>query len=480
MVAPPILTARFRNGTISVGRLLGGTTFSQIGNTFSSAEAPGAYDLVATNRAIQFRDGLYVYQRDEIRKFNSGTSDWDVVHTLTNQNTTEGFSTHIGLFILNVNDTPRLYALYTNTSIQLQAAYSEDGTSWTDEATTGVTATQNVGRGNSRRINNTIISLWSDRSVIYTPTTNSAVSILLPGGSGTTSAADICVYNGRTFLIALDGSTSTGIPKLYELSAGAWNDVGVVFTNIGNGTNNEANSRFCLFTDSTDLFVLMCQNDEAISTAQSGTLAFRLQDNGMGGFTPTNITTSVVPASIRAGTGTNIETHRWFAFTDNETDPDNPSIYIWFLNDDSTGSYSYFEWNGPAALMTPGNIGPAHGLALAETRDGGSEYIFTSGELSVEITDVTPIVGGIRLSFRAYGDPGPDDKIVTFRFNAEGFTPDVICTLTGTATGGVAVRVGNTVEDVDADGTTIYTVDWNASANGIVVGDSVGIYPFIV
>ena len=68
---------------------------------------------------------------------------------------------------------------------------------------------------------------------------------------------------------------------------------------------------------------------------------------------------------------------------------------------------------------------------------------------------------------------GGADKTVRIYISGDEGTPATLAILQGTATGGTAVRVGNTVTQVIADGITEYTVEVNLVAMGISAGNFV-------
>ncbi len=124
--------------------------------------------------------------------------------------------------------------------------------------------------------------------------------------------------------------------------------------------------------------------------------------------------------------------------------------------------------------------------SLSTTCSMSGERIFTAGELDIIITGKQPVIGGQKVLFRAYGDPGTADKTVKFFFDTEGEPALVQATLTGAAVvesgspAGAPTRVGNEIQDIDADGTVEYSAVWDISADGVSTGDRVQLKPQVL
>jgi len=99
------------------------------------------------------------------------------------------------------------------------------------------------------------------------------------------------------------------------------------------------------------------------------------------------------------------------------------------------------------------------------TRNGGA-YFYTPTQDGVRIVSVTPVPGGESIAFIASGGGTVD---VQFRRSVAQQGAVALATLTGTATGG-GTRVGNQVQGVTADGTTVNTVTWDFFTDSILNG----------
>jgi hypothetical protein len=219
MSTPPLLVTRYRNGAAQVGRLLGGTTFKQIGNDLpGGVESTTALNSMTNCRAVQFQNKIYAYQQDRIYQFDDGTADdWVEVHQAVSQDSTAGFGFHSGIHVLQVNDVPTMVAFYRNTpNFDLQALHSTDGTTWTLFDTNTSTGTNIVGRSFVFR-NNVYIFFHHTASpglLKYDPIAKTAIFItadtLWPAGI----SKDFCVFNGELYGL---GPNSTGTDANFSI-----------------------------------------------------------------------------------------------------------------------------------------------------------------------------------------------------------------------------------------------------------------------
>jgi hypothetical protein len=211
--------------------------------------------------------------------------------------------------------------------------------------------------------------------------------------------------------------------------------------------------------------------------------SFRLD----GSFTVTEVSTVVLPADLRSaavggGTYVGLPTGRFFAMVDIDTTPTTVSVFLNYTAlPTSSDFFTAYEWVDSSTQLT--NLGSSVGNAvhvLPSTKAPGGERVFTYGELDIVITNKAPVVDGQRIFFKVYGDTGPNDKIIRFYYSTQGEPPVSQATLTGTASGGVAVMNGNQVENVNADGVTTYEATWDFAADSIATGTRVQIVPRII
>ena len=470
MSIPPLLITRYRNGSAQVGRLLGGVTFAQIGTNLPAGAETSSYTETWSNaRAVQFGNTLFAYQANKIYRFDG--NDWVVVHTTTSPFASDNFAWHSGLHLVQISGVLTLVAVYVNTANVLNATHSTDGVTWTDYTTTLTTSTtENIGRSIVFR-NDIYISINSQTfSSIskYDTSSNTATELSVDAGWSIGFAKDLCVFNGELYGIGAQ-STNANDPMHFKKLVGS-QFVNVLTFSTAHRTNTESDhgSAHLLFTDGVKMYAFM---PGVNAGGAIGTTAAELTPNGSGGFTSVDITTTVIPVGFRpvGPPGT-----RWWSFMDNDTDPGNPTIYIWSQTPNGDSAYNAWKWNGPSAAMTNLGVGPASGIALPHTKDGGGEYIFTLNEPSIEIVNIEPSLNSQIVSYIVYGDEFTGGIKIRLWFDDEEIFARVSGTLLSATGGGTigADSVGDYVDDVVGDGITVHTVEWDVIADGLARGDT--------
>jgi hypothetical protein len=479
---PPLLVVRYRNSSAQVGRLLGGITFKQIGSDLPvGVESTTSTTSMTNCRAVQFQNKIYAYQKDRIYCFDEGTiGDWVEVHQAVSQDSTAGFGFHSGIHVLQVSGVPTMVAFYRNTpNFDLQALHSTDGTSWTLYDTNVSTGSNLIGRSLVFRNQ---VYIWFNHSVDvglirYDPTNPSTGTILTdaagdwePGFS-----KDFCVFNDE--LYGVGQKVGTAGQQNHRLKRLVGDEFILAATLTGrNSDPSDTNAAFCLFTDGINMYAFTPGRNSG--GTQRGTIADQLAPNGAS-FIVTQITSTVIPSHLDP---ISEDTHRWFSFLDNDTDPDDPTITIWSQSPTGVNAYVAYTWNGPGAAMTTLGTGPAEGLALPHSKDGGGEYIWTSGEPSVEIIDTSPDVDSQTVSFIAYSSEVTGTFKVRLWYDGEETFAKTSATLMGPVTGGGSLgsdTTGDFVDEVVADGVTVHTVVWDVVADGFAKGSSVILMPTI-
>jgi hypothetical protein len=480
MSTPPLLVTRYRNGSAQVGRLLGGTTFAQLGNDLPAGVEGTTSTTSMTNcRAVQFKNKVYAYQKDRIYRFDEGTTnDWVEVHQAVSQDTTAGSGFHSGIHVLQINNIPTMVAFYRNTpNFDLQALHSTDGITWTLFDTNTSTGTNLVGRSFVFRNE---VYIWFNSATIpgllkYDPIAKVATVLTSDGGWVIGFSKDFCVFNGELYGI---GPTNIGNDQPFELKK----LVGSQFTTVQTLSSAHktfaggyADSSIVLFSDGVNMYAFIPGKDVSSS---DGTTAVQLAPNGAT-FTETDISASVLPTSVRPPSG---GVHFWHCFLDNDTDPENPDITIWSQVPNGTSAYNAWQWNGPNSLITDIGPGPNAGLALPHTKDGGGEYVWTPGEPNIEITDISPNIDSQTISFIAYSTEATGIFKARFWYGVgEGFAKTA-ATLIGPVNGGGVLStdtIGDFVDDIVADGVTVHTVIWDVVTDGFVKGASTILMPTI-
>lgn len=476
-----------------------------LGNTFSADDSPASPEYwTRRNAVIQAGANLLAVSLDGVYKLQPDGETWsnagvDGGLTFSNADLASGFgATRSGLHPTYVGTTPYIVGWYKSTTnagslrgyrLNLNTGvWEEQG-----DVSTGVDVGDAVGGSPHNEIMfrgrlyfGTAENGGAVAQRSYDPMTGVFASLSHPisAASGLNYVYDYCVFNNTLFMLTpIDMSNGpNGRPALYSLQGTNWNSSPLVLDAVtaSLGLTDGGVSRWCLFTDATNLYALCLVNTDGVGT-NYGWRCYRIT----GAFAVTDISSAVLPVELLSlddgGVGPVPTTGRFFKFIDVDTDPTSPVIgLIYSPNNDPTESFTFYEWVSDAATMiSTGTNGVASdaGPNLAQT--GGSR-IYTPGEMDILITNRQPVIGGERLFFRAWGDPGLSNKTVTFFFDAQGEPITTQCTLDGAATGGSAVRVGNTVQSVDADdGVTEYSVVWNFSFDGVTNGQRVQLAPRI-
>jgi len=482
MAAPPLLMLQHRSGAGPRVVRYVGLTAVNLGNTFGALET-GGVSISSRNRVVQVGGAVYAVQDDGVYKLQGD----DVTWSSTVPNGGLPFSTpstagdavvRSGLEVMYPNDVPSLVGVYRTAAGQLKG-YSLDMSTgiWTEAATS--VGLVNVPTGASGGLWNQItfegqLHLFGSDSGTnlprvwrFNPTSGTYFSDVITIADSIDRSIDAVVFNNRLHCVYRPVANTL---RLGEWLAGTWTDLGIV---IDAGPVNPATDihRRCLFTDGTFMF--------AIVGSDSTWRTWQLD----GSFTVLDKSTLTLPADLRSaavGGGTFVGTPdgRFLGFADVDSVPGSFSFYFLYAANGTAGtSWTRYEWQGNAATMTTtGTVGDvAH--AVASAKAPGGERIFTPSELDILITAKAPVLGGERIYFKAYGAVGPTDKTVEFYYNRQGEPAVATATLSGTAAGGVATRVGNTITNVQADGTTTYEITWNITADSISAGDRVQLVP---
>jgi hypothetical protein len=136
-------------------------------------------------------------------------------------------------------------------------------------------------------------------------------------------------------------------------------------------------------------------------------------------------------------------------------------------------TWTVYKWNGSSALMTLVDSGGGNVMHALPSALSFGERIFTAGELDIKITLREAVPGGEKVSFTVSG--GGTGRKMKMHHLLKGTPPLLSCTLSAPVTGGSATFNGglNQVENIDADGVTVYTVVWTPQPDGLSSADRV-------
>jgi hypothetical protein len=329
-----------------------------------------------------------------------------------------------------------------------------DGTTWSESATVTLSGGQNIDTIKAEIVYRNQLHILGQASAGTVSTT----SLFSPAGTGsgalgsiTGDDPSICIFNDRLFM-----SKTTGVNRVLREYTGTWNDVATIAAS-GRSLNYRT-AQSALMTDGTSMFAFWGSDNIGGGTQRCYEINAALS--------PTDRTSTVLPSALTSAIGgTEAATAHWMCVYDSNTTPGSTQPWLYYAASATSGTtFTVYQWNGNASVMTVADTGGdvAHSLP---TEVAGGERIWTAGELDIKITGVAPALGGEIISFIASGDAGNANKTVTFQWTNQGEPTSSSATLTGTATGGTASRSGNSVINVDADGTTTYTVVWDTATD---------------
>jgi len=449
---------------------------TQIGDTFGQ-EIGGLVNGCDRNAIIQFQGELYALAKDGVYKKDDPTvlaGPWTIQVTFAFG--VSGLAT--GLYPVEIAGVAYLVAAFRTTDSSNTWRWAKfDGTTWTQPASSVF-----LGFGNL------LIDSLVYRGVLHivcASTTNPSAYTFDPGTESFAVIADpfansmmdqgLCIFDDRLFCFFRN---AFGDMKIAEFVGGTWSEVLTLVS--GNLTANVDEGKSALFTDGVNMYVIGLWNAPAV-----GFRAYQIDS----ALAVTEITNAILPNSFKstsdpggsfvAGLAQGIE-YRWLPVYDADTAPASAAIYIFQAIDAVLGtSFTMWQWNGPAALLTSVDSGGDVGHAVPSNLPQGGCRIFTPGELDVKIASRQGVLGGEEITFRAYGG-GTGRKFKMFY--SIGGDPDLIeATLIAPVTGGSATfNVGlNQVEGIAADGATDYTIIWDIGTDGVTAGTILDRFPQI-
>jgi len=490
MPPPPFLVMRYRNGVNpQVGRIVGGTTFTQVGS-----DVPGTIEVHpdntshAVNRVVEFQNTLYCVVSSVLFSYD-GIGTWSSLRDFT-ATVSANVNAHAGLYQVDINGVPHLAGL-TQTAASVPIGWTYDGTTFNEITFAGVAGLA-PGDAKGRDF------LW--RNLIWWPvnTQEGGVQHLVfdpvqetlttyetvvnnEHGNLIDNHGDFVTYNNRLLWVGYS-TDITGDPlAIYEFTGSGFQIRGTSDSINIPTSATDALATHAVFVDPTDRVI--CIGYGRQSGGASG------NDNGinMAVFTPSGVnftgstgnafSTAVIPAGLRpvnnGGSYSSTEGYFWH-ITDNVTSLGSTTHYLWFLAADVLGSLAMYQYVDDSTELTLVGAGPAWGIAPLSSPASHPGRFWTSGDNRVEIVSWDGFNGGEDINFRVRG--AGTGLTVRFYFNADEQADATQVTLTGTlsVTGGAssASRSGNDIINLDADdGSRLYTITRNAVTDLASTGD---------
>jgi len=439
-----------------------------------------------TNMAIQFGAEFYCSAGNEIRRYNSGTGNWDVVSAGPIGTNAEDVS---GIY-LGRGPTGTLRAVVMARGGGNGAYYRHldtPGGAWSASIYTGLIAPAVAGGMDAGIVyNNTLFIGY--RNVAFTLDFSTLASTQQTlGGSGGPHPYSFTRAKNRLFL--LFSNIGNGYADIYEYIGGA-------FSLLLNGTTNGAMPRSQAGLPIATTPWLSMYYDEAsdsliVHSWQAGAGAGAINPGGTGWYTvqiplttltEVDISTAVLPGALKAPAGPSAGGDIRFAIeVDSDTNPLVPVTYVWVLT--NNGSWARYQWNGVATPMTPLGSGGNRGIGLSHNPGGGGEYFYDGSTTLLpayhieEVQARVPIIGGTRIFLRGYqidetgGAPTPTDETVGLYWGTTQAQPDNLATISNpvkvSGPGTTPMVSGNKITNFTFDGTTIYSIEWAAVSDGV-------------
>lgn len=514
-------------GACEVGYLAGGLVYTKIGNSFGTmvvipTNNPAGSDGGQAVAVLDPVDGLELYAFAfggapavvRVWKYNTGTTNWDQIsHTYHDWMATSAVGAMGGWVHITGSDGKSYFVMPTRVAGFYQNYVTfirfDPSNAVTPIAVFFTASAGSVGPLTSSCVfEGKLHTVWAydDSSCqwqTFDPVTGSTSGInsgamnigTAPyAWSGFFRHRFIFTIGKRMFCTGFmnnvfDGSYLEG-PKLEEYVLGSWVPLGRNTQYPGMRTFRNAltpHPAWWALSATKTLVITSGRGDTTLTTTADGLYAILFELIG-GAVVLTDVSTTVIPSYLRSGTlvGPAGKPFGCYGITDLAEVPGTPKRYMYFAPSIDTGDASPQTWSlfeiqfDPIAGAAPGVAGLSEMTLLGATDIdtqwnpphtvvGGGEMVYApSGLLQVDIVDSYQDNAGLRVEFRAGGDPGFSNKTVRFRFaNSYGSPTQPATLVLGSATGGGATVVGNDVQNVDANPTVLYSVVWDFIADGV-------------
>lgn len=431
-----------------------GTTLTQLGDDLpASSETGSDAGDVHVNRVISAFGGVYACVDDGVYKLQvGGTTDgeWsnlaiDGGLPYTGQDTTET-KWQYGPYFKVIDNEPYIFGVYNATTVNSIRTWKLNlltgASSISGDLSRLIDGDEVVG---AQIMYNGSLHIWvrdgsTHRHFTVNPDTtpptassmiNAAISPSLMAGHEV--AFDI--FNGK--LLATARFVTDSFPYIFQFDAGTWIPL---FSITSVFVANSTSRRRALFNDGTTGYAIV---------PGSGNLWHMWQINSTAGVLSvgSELTTTVLPPAIQA-----LSTGFWAVYQ-NQLSDGTSEILLNFTN--TSGIVTQYKFVDSSTQLTLLDSSTLSTSLVMSPEGGGARALIESGP-TVTVYAKERVSGGEKVTFRCSG--GQTSQVVRFFFGTDHEVPITQAQLTGTVTGGSATRNGNQVEDVDADGTTDYTV----------------------
>lgn len=457
-------------------------TLTQMGNNFVILTLNA--DNVAlnnTNLVCRFGDEFYCCVGRGIYRYNPSTSNWDLtVVNMINQSD-RGGSLYVGR---GPTGAPRLVCIFAQSGTNMAVRKLDTpGGSWSSELLSGLGVPNTTGGHQGIVFNNRIHLSWATGFLVTYDFATDGFTVQNISGNIGVQPAGLVRAKSRVFALQNQGF-ATERTDLFEYIGGTYSIVisnDAVMPRATNSTNT-SHGLMCHYDEASDSIIVHAYlNSEA--TQGTGWYVVQIPLTTM---TPADITSTVhsgATSGLAAPSGpTPSGDARWVVEVDSEAAPTAPVTYLWLCFAD--GTWTRYRWNGVGSAITVLGSGGNRGIAMPHNPNGGGQYFYSGsttaspGYYVEEVQARVALPGAVRVFLRGYqvdetgGSPTPTDETVGLYWGTTNQTPDNLATILNAAkvsgTGTNPTISANKINNFTFDGTTIYSVEWQASTDGLV------------
>lgn len=479
---PTIMVLRCRGANPAAFRNAAGSLGSQVDATdYNATPETGALTVggIQANKWAEYKGksyALFTLATTSHRIYDrpiGGTINTVAVNTDT---FTVAFNSRTGLHVVGTQDGPILAYVFDGTGALKLTTF--DGTTWSTTTLTGFAPSfpNMFGPG-----------VCVVRGVMYVPlpngTNDAGIAINILGRTVARIARPVASATcgmfaslyGRVFYMSGEKNGDSSGRTLYELEGGVL-VARKVMTN--GGTDTMATAHAACFFPISDSKLLCCFITNTGGTAANAFwTASTLEFDAVNDNDPAEVQVgSCLPAALTAAGGCKFQLFP--LLIDGETDPGNAQIWLAWVDvglsgNTFTNTWSFGKFQGTGTTMTGASLGvdPTNYALPMGAGEGGGTRIAPDDSADL-IWDMGKLAGGSSanglLTFKFTAQGTDTFKVKLFISTFENVTLMTQATLTGTATGSSAVRVGNEVQGCTS-GTT-HTVGVNL--NGMGIGDN--------
>ncbi len=444
--------------TLSPGSL------TQLGDTIGANDT-GTVVLgtLMRGKIAQVQNTIYVLHASTLKKLESNGS-WSLIFSLPDAETSDTNDSVSTMHIAVIDGIYYLNFIYLSSSTTSSVSYykgctynlSNGSVTSSSQLLVFSTAPSVQRRGTSLVWGGAVYMIISDSTtatkLLVYDIVGATISVIT--GPAHSNMADITIFNNELWW----GSGTPNNFGAFELHKLVGSSL-VLQASIG-GSPFIGTAKPCIFTDGTSLYCLF-------KLVGGAWLLYR-SDN-------TQFTTPVMSAFSLIGADS-----RWIPLVDQHQSPTNPELILILRGDITTGTNSFYKWNGTgSALSFIGSAGPSkNSMALATPFQGGGELMFTLGEMNIQIegpltASSTP--GNTVVKYRIYESsmfPVDTPTQVKLFYNTLQHPATTRCSLINPSPNG-SMLDSYTVTGVLVGSGYLNSIDWRSSIDGLANGTAV-------